>query len=364
MPKRNAKTTKTTKTAKPIEKATTKKAFDLPRDSVFAADPIKDLRICGGAGVLSQTQSGDLDTPPGPNIPVRDQRRIARPLKPGLVENIDRFGVKQPIVIAKIDDIPTVIVGKGRVRAAREANRRRIADGQPLLKIRCVMQRDTSRVAIMNTILSENNAREDDDLADQIEKVKELIEAGGSEADAAIACCVKQSTIRTWLDYDDRAVDELKAAVKEKGIKASTAIEIAKIRDPDEQRATLDRIIASPGSRQQSARAARALRHEANGTPVAMDRRSQRLLLSHVIGILNSEEIHEKYETEGWCPSCSRAASDDLGNHEEFWRGARSALALVTGSGGADPKMIDALAIAVAKAKKKQELDDEESNAS
>jgi hypothetical protein len=337
MPSKKAKSAKAAKT---IKKATTKKAFDLSRDSVYTADPIADLRICGGSGILPEDQSGDLDTAPGPDLAVRDRKRLARPLKEGFLANIGRDGVRTPIIIAKIDDVPVVIDGKSRVRAARAENRRRVSLGQsPLIKVRCVMQRDVSQLAIMGAMISSNNARQDDDLTDQIEKLKIYLAAGASEADAAISFSVKQSTIRTWLDYDDHAVDELKELAKGGTVKASTAMELAKIKDPDEQRAAVGKLIATPGNQQQSARAARALRHGANGTPVALDRRSQKLLLAHVSELLGSEEIHEKYEV------------DDLVSEEEFWRGVRSALALVTGSGDAEKRLTDALALA----KKKQE---------
>lgn len=312
--------------ASPPTAKTTKKAFDLSRDSVYTADPITELRICGAAGVIPPEEAGDLDTPPGPDVPVQDHRRLSRPVRPGTIASIARYGVKQPIIIAKIDDVATVIAGKSRVRAARRENRLRMlrAGGEPMIKPRCVMQRDVSPRAILGTMITENNVREDDDLADRIEKLRMYLEVGGSEADAATEFGVKQSTILDWLDYDDHATDETKAAV-ETGLPASTAAELAKIRDPDEQRAALRKLLSGSKTTQRSARAARALRRGVCGTPTATDRKSQRMLLEHLD---------------------RKAAARELEDDAEFWRGVRATLRMVTGSKKSDDKIVDALSAA------------------
>ena len=304
-------------------KKTTKKAFDLSRDSVYTADPTTELRICGAAGVVPKDESGDLDTDPGPDVPVKDQKRLARPLKPGLKANVARHGVQTPIIIAKIDDVATVIASKGRVRAARAANRQRAKDGRPLIKIRCVMLRDTSPISIQGAIIRENNAREDDDLADRIEKLKAYLKEGGSEADAAEEFGVALGTVRGWLDFDDHATDETKKAVKEGRVPASTAAELAKIKEPDAQREALGKMLAAPGVKQRSARAARALRRGANGTPTATDRKSQVLLLGKV----------EKMIEGG-----------DLNKDARFWDGVHHTLRLVTGAKDADERLLKVLA--------------------
>ena len=285
----------------------TKKAFDLSRDSVYSADPITDLRLCGARGVVPPAESGDLDTPPGPDVPVKDEIRMRRPLSSTFLANVDRRSVRIPIVIAKIDDVATVIAGKRRVRAARASNRRRLEDGRPPMKIRCVMQRDTSSLGILQTIISENNAREDDTLADRVAKLKAYLAMGPSEDDAAVEFGVGVDRIRDWLDYDDHATDPVKEAVGRGDIPASTAMEIAKIKSCDAQLVALSRILGGTGTRNRSARAARAIAHGANGTPTVTDRKSQHMLLAYLQG-------HER--------------RDGLG---EFWRGVSEALKAVTG---------------------------------
>lgn len=296
------------KKKKPPVVARTKKAFsDLGRDSVYVAEPISQLRICGGRGTLPSDEIGDLDTPLGPDVPVRDAQRLKRPLTDKFKAGVVKHGVKKPVIIAKIDDVATVIDGKSCVRAARAANRIRAKKGQPLLKLRCVMQRDVSQQAIMATLILTNNARTADDLSDRVQKLKAYLapEIGGSMEDAAILFNVERSTLQDWLDFDDRATDETKRAVQDGTIAASTGLEIAKIKDPDAQRATLARVVAEPAPRQRSARKVRSIVRGEADRPTATDRRSQRLLYDHV------------------AKTCDHARDD-------YWRGVLHALALVT----------------------------------
>ncbi len=299
--------------------SSTKKAFKLGRDSVYVADPIKDLRICGAKGVVPPDEAGDLDTYPGPNVPVSDLRRLQRALSVEFLENIYLHGVRTPIIIAKIDDVATVIAGKSRVRAARKANRKREKLGRTaLIKPRCVMQRVTDKRSIYETMISENNARSDDDLADQIDKLKAYLETGASMEDASVEFNKKVATLQGWLDFDDQASDETKAAVRD-GLAASTAIEIAKFGEPEKQNFALAKILAAPGVKQRSARAARAMRRGASENPIP-DRASQRLLLGHV----------------------TRVVVEDSSGEDGFWAGVREALRLVTGHEGKVDKRLAA----------------------
>ncbi len=302
-----------------------KKAFDLSRDSIYVADPISDLRICGAKGVVPADEAGDLDTPPGPAIPVRDARRLQKPLA-GIKASVDLRGVKRPIIIGKIDDVATVLDGKSTVRAARASNRRRAQDGRPPIRVRCVMQRDVSPLAVLSTMITTNNNRTEDTLADKVDKLVAYLgdPSTPSEADAAIEFGVTVDRIRDWVDFADQAIGDVKEAVDAGTISASTALEIAKIKEVDGQKAALAKILGAPDARDRSARAARAIAQGANGTPTITDRRSQRLLLSYL-----------------QAPAPARRSSTP--SEEGFWQGVVEALKAVTGQ-AADPRVIRAIA--------------------
>lgn len=376
---RSTKSTALAKSAAPSKsaapaKSATKKGFDLSRDSVYIADPIADLRLCGAAGVVPDEEAGDLDTEPGLDIPVRDARRLTRELPASFLANIARDGVRTPIVIAKIGDVATVIEGKSRVRAARRANRLRAqqAGGLPPMRIRCVVQRDVGQAAILATMISSNNARQEDDLADRVEKLRRYLspEVGASEADAAISFNVEQRTIRSWLDYDDHAVDEVKLAVAAGQIPASTAMELAKIKDPDAQRAALTKLLwPGGGVKQRSARAARAIRREvddADGSdagaagrprkpvPFGKDARAQADLLAYVA---RAADRARRYSVDPYFPASPsleieevtalvQRSQDEAGvgavrvtipeRDVGYWQGVRETLALIGGRNGGD----------------------------
>lgn len=299
-----------------------KKAFDLGRDSVYVAEPIEDLRIVGGKDILPPDEAGPLDTEWEEGMPLKDLKRLKKPLTLEFKANIKHRGVTVPIVIAKIDDVATVVAGKSRVRALRAANRERKLEGLPLLKVKCVIQRDTSKAALLSTMVRENNHRRDDDLGDRIEKAKEMLDSGMSEADVANEFGVKQTTLRGWLDFDDHATDATKQAVKEGRVPASTAAELAKITDPEEQNKTLATMLTAPEKKARSARAAKALRRGKQGSKSASDRVSQQFLLKHVQNI-----------------SHSRGTERSIA----FWEGAEEMLKLVLGE-DCDERLQNALA--------------------
>lgn len=300
-----------------------KKAFDLPRDSVYSAEPIADLRIIGGAGLLVEEESGELDTEYADGMPLKDLRRLKKALDEEFCANVAFHGVKIPIIIAKIEDVATVVAGKSRVRALRRANHARLERGEPLMRVRCIIQRDTTHEALFATMVTENNARRDDDLADKIEKAIAMIDSGKySEQDVALHFTVKQTTLRGWLDFDDHATDATKQAVKEGRVGASTAAELAKIHDPEEQNKALAEMLIAPEPRGRSARAAKMLRKGGAKVGNASDRKTQVTLLSFM-----------------QAASHPRASEKTMA----WWEGAEEMLKLVTGSKETDEKLLKIL---------------------
>ena len=264
-----------------------KKAFDLSRDSVYVADPITELCIQGGTVIGAEDEHGNLDTDPTDDMEVDDLLRLKRPLKASFRNNIRKRGVNTPIIIAKLGGVAVVVEGKSRVRALRAANRQREKDGEPLLKVRCVMQRDTSKMALLATMISSNNSRMDDDFVDKLAKLKVFIDMGGSEADAADFYGVGQQTIRGWLQFEDQATDETKQAVKEGRLGSSAAAEVARIKDPDEQRDKLTALLTAPDKGARGVKAARAARG-AKSSKALEGKREQAKFLNYVQNITHT----------------------------------------------------------------------------
>jgi hypothetical protein len=237
-----------------------KKAFDLSRDSVYVADPITQLRIMGGKGVLPNDESGDLDTEADASMSVKDMKRLSRPLPLPFKKNIKRRGVNVPIIIVKIDDVAVVLEGKSRVRALRAANRDREAEGLQPYRIRCTIQRDTSPLALVATMVSSNNARMEDDFNDKLDKLAQMKDAGADDEQCADEFNVKVTTIKGWLAYTDNATPEVKQAVKDRRLGPSAAAELARVKDPDEQRKLLADLLTAPEPKARGVKAAKRAR--------------------------------------------------------------------------------------------------------
>lgn len=308
---------------------TNKKAFDLACTSVYVADPTTELRIIGGR-CLAKDEIGSLDTDPDPSHPLSDLHRLKRPLPEMFVKNIDFRGVDVPIRIVKLDDVATVIDGKTRVRAARLVNQLRIARGEQPIKIKCVIQRDTAASALSSSVVSANNARIDDSFFDKLEKAKKLIDLGIAEDDVAMMFCVGVHTIRGWLAFDDGATDETKQAVKDGRIGATVAAELARITDPDEQRARLSELVTAPDGKAKSVKAARQARG-AKGSAALTGKKDQVRLLERIRAMSHGSRSEKTIA---------------------FWHGAEEMLKLVLGDKEADDRLKEALRETRAAAKK------------
>lgn len=278
-----AATTTDTADAKP----TSKKAFDLARDSVYKADPL-ELRLVGGLDTLPDDQRGPLDTPRDESHVLWDPR-LLDVVASETVHNIDAYGVLTPIIIAKIDGVPTVVDGRQRVRAARLANLLRKSRGEPTIKIACTVSR-ADETRLMGTMIATNEVRHDDDFGTKLYKLKRLLGRGVDIEDAAGTFGVSAAIAKSWLRFDDNAIDEVKKAVESGKLALSAGIEVARIKDPEKQKAALTTIETAPAAAKSlggktSVKEARAAIKKATGKkgPTnATDKKTQRALLAHL----------------------------------------------------------------------------------
>lgn len=296
-----------------------KRSFDFARNTMWSIDP-DDLCIIGGKK-LPAAERGGLDTDDSEEHELYDPR-ILEPIAEEYILNIDAHGVDTPILIAKINDVAVVIAGKTRVRAARIVNRRRKSRGEPPLSIDCKIKRGNT-TSLLAAMIVENEARRDDGIPAKIEKLKKLMDRGVSTDDAAVIFGVKTKTVKGWLAFEDNATPETKRAAEAGRLSHTAAAKLAQIKDPDEQRKTLEGMLATDG-RVTKATATIAAK-TANGKKVAIsvtDKRTQRRLLSYVQN-LSHGQASEK--TMAW------------------WEGVEEALKLVVGEDDVNPRLVGKL---------------------
>lgn len=239
-----------------------KTAFDGAETSkvyVFRPDA---LRIVGGDAIRDPDERADADTPVDENDPLlvgKQARRLAAPLKEGFRENVLNYGVKAPILITKINGVPTVVEGRSRVRAARWANRQPGRANAPI-SIKCVLMRDPSALDMAVATIIGNEARQDTDFMQKIASMNELLRLEMSVEDVARAMCQPITTIQGLMAFDDNATPKTKQAVREGRLGPTAASELAKITDPTAQDEALGKFLVAPDKTVRAAKAARGAR--------------------------------------------------------------------------------------------------------
>lgn len=300
-----------------------KQAFDAPRNSMYSFDPLA-LCIVGGK-VLPEDEQGPLDTEEDEDNALWD-KRLRIPLDEPFKANVYTYGVDTPVLITKIDGVPTVIAGKRRVRAARLGNVRRLAAGESLITVDTKTKRG-SALDNMGTLFRENEGRSDNSLMDKIEGLKRYMNRGVSIEAAAVNFNITTATAKTYLSFDDNAVNATKKAVEQGRISPSAAIALARIREPEKQREALEGLIEhAPAGAKGTARGARlAANHAGVGKAANItDKRTLSALIDAVKVVPHPHNTSDK--TLAW------------------WQGVEDALALVSGSPTTDKRLTEILA--------------------
>lgn len=291
-----------------------KKAFDLSRNSIYVANP-DELRIVGGKSLLSGIERGPLDTDDNESHPLWDGDRLTETLSEEFIANIDAYGVIVPIVIAKDDETPTVVAGRSRVRAARIVNARRAKRGEPPITIECKMRR-TDGIGLMGAMIAENEARRNDEVLAKMAKAKRMLSRGVGEPDVAATFAVSVETLKGWLAFEDNATAETKKAVSQGRVSATAAAELARVKDPEKQSVALTSLLTAPGKK--TVTAARKAAANVNGKKKASG--------ADGVGITSKRAIKSILDAVVGTPH-PRAGAETLA----WWQGVEDTLKLIVG---------------------------------
>lgn len=213
------------------------------KSDVWLLDP-SDVCIVGGAGVLKDDEAADVDTAEDVTHPLYDER-VRLKLDPAMILNVEAFGIIKPAVIVRVDGVDVAIDGRRRIRSARVVNARRAAAGvKERVMVPCVVRR-TDQIGLTGTMISANGFSVADDPATKIAKMKRFLErTSGDIAQAAVACGVPESTIKSWLAYDEKAIPAVKKAVESGKIEITAGVLLAR-KEPEAQAGALDDALAA-----------------------------------------------------------------------------------------------------------------------
>lgn len=151
--------------------------------------------------------------------PMYDQR-VHLPLDESLVLNVMHHGVIEPVIICKDGADLVVVDGRQRVKAAREANRRLLAEGKLAMFVTCMVRKGDD-ASLFGVMVSTNELRREDTPLGRAEKLQRFLAMGRSESEAAVVFGVTRQTIANWKALLDLA-PEVKQAV-ENGVIGATA---------------------------------------------------------------------------------------------------------------------------------------------
>lgn len=119
--------------------ATLPSALNAQRSDAFALEPEKFTLITA------------------PEHPLYDPRVHDEPDE-SLVRNVMTYGVIEPVIIRRNGEKVEVVAGRGRVKAALEANRRLTAEGKQPIRVPAILKRGQD-ADMFGVLISENECR-------------------------------------------------------------------------------------------------------------------------------------------------------------------------------------------------------------
>lgn len=177
-----------------------------------------------------------------PAHPLYDER-IHLPLEESRVQSVIEFGVREPVLVRKgPDGSAEVVAGRQRVRWAREANQRLLAEGKEPLTIPILPQRAEDVVLFAVSII-ENEMRTQDSPLCRARKMAAAQDRGFDVESVAKLFGVKASAVKAHLAMLE-APKPVQRAVEAGKLSVSAAVKAAKL-DGDE----LDAFLADQGDK-------------------------------------------------------------------------------------------------------------------
>ena len=220
----------------------------------------------------------DLVIVTDPKSPLYDERGEL-PVDEALVLNImfapDGVpqGVLEPILVARNPESGKVEVvdGRGRTKAAREANKRLKKQGMEPIRVPGMPQRANSH-RLMGMLMSANEHRRDDTPLGRAKKAQRYIDLGRDEGEVATIFGISKASVKNMLSLLD-APAAVKSAVEAGKITASDGYKLSKL-EPAEAREKVAELIEkaprTPGKkRSKNAKKARDIVRGAEATAAA-----------------------------------------------------------------------------------------------
>lgn len=178
-----------------------------------------------------------------PDHPLYDPR-VEDPPDEAMVKNVMYFGVLEPILIRKNGDAIEVVAGRGRVKAALEANRRLDDQGHTTMKVPAILKRDDD-ANLLGMLVTENELRRENTPLAKSNLAKRLEAYGKTRDEIATICGVTRQCVDNWLSLQNLA-PAVRDDVEAGKIPATVALKVAHL-PRDKQVDTINRVKDSGG---------------------------------------------------------------------------------------------------------------------
>jgi ParB family chromosome partitioning protein len=223
-----------------------------------------------------------------PNHPLYDPRVNDDPDE-ALVRNVMVYGVLEPVLIRRNGERAEVIAGRGRVKAALEANRRLTAEGKQPIRVPAILKRGPD-ADMYGVLISENECRREDNPLLKSVKAQRLIDMGKSVEEVAIAFGVKRQSVESWLALGDVA-QPVRDAVGSGEISATAAVQLRSL--PREEQVKTFETLKSEGAKVTVERARKAARE---GDAPKKPKMQSREMVEHQLQWISESDIEINVE--------------------------------------------------------------------
>jgi ParB family chromosome partitioning protein len=140
------------------------------------------------------------------------------------IANVAMHGVLEPVLVRKNGDQIEVVAGRGRTKAATEANRRLAAEGKPLILVP-IMVKGGNDADLFGVMISENEIRREDTMLVKGQKARKLLNMGHTVQQIAVVFGVSRQAVETWLAAEELP-QPIKDAVEAGEITATAALQL------------------------------------------------------------------------------------------------------------------------------------------
>jgi ParB/RepB/Spo0J family partition protein len=193
---------------------------------------------------------------------VDDDKTRHTKLDAALVKNIKANGVIQPVLVRIIEGVPVVVDGRRRVLHARKANEERLAEGLEALPVRIALELGGDDVDAKVRAVSANTFRMDHGPVAQGRKAAQLINAGKSVDDVAVALGMSKSSVQNRLKLLELA-PAVQRAIEANKIGPMAGLELLGM-EKDEQLEALAELIEETEGGKKKKGAAKSAKAKAN----------------------------------------------------------------------------------------------------